>query len=83
MWQSQSNGTATSEKTFVSCNNKQYDVTGVNGLALADRLKAIARENQISKFDIYDATGESLSTAEVENSDFTAPLSIVRFNVAA
>ena len=84
MWNTQSNGTvSTADKTIVNCNTKEYDVTGLSGIGLAERLKAIARENQISKFDIYDTTGEALTTADVENSDFTAPLSIVRFNVAA
>ncbi len=83
MWNTQSNGTSTSEKTIVNCSTKEYDVTDLNGIALAERLKAIARENQISKFDIFDATGKALTTAEVENSDFTSPLSIIRFNVAA
>lgn len=83
MWNTQSNGTTTSENTIVNCNTKEYDVSDLNGIALAERLKAIARENQISKFDIFDATGKALTTAEVENNDFTSPLSIIRFNVAA
>lgn len=86
MWNTQSNGTnntATTDSTIIKCNSKEYDVTGTNGIALIERLKTIARDNQISKFDIFDSTGDSLTTEEVENSDFTSPLSIVRFNVAA
>lgn len=83
MWNTQSNVTTVDEKSIVKCNNKEYDVTGSSGIALVERIKSIARDNQIGKFDIYDSTGASLSTSEVENGDFTGPISIIRFNVAA
>ena len=85
MWttNSNSNGTATDDITVVKCNNRDYNTGTTSGIALVERLKAIARENAIGKFDIYDATGKALTSADVENGDFTAPLSIQRFNVAA
>ena len=85
MWttNSNSNGTATDDITVVKCNSKDYDLHDTAGIALVERLKAIARENAIGKFDIYDANGKALTSADVENGDFTSPLSIQRFNVAA
>ena len=85
MWttNSNSNGTATDDITVVKCNSKDYDLRDTAGIALVERLKAIARENAIGKFDIFDATGKALTSADVENGDFTSPLSIQRFNVAA
>ncbi len=85
MWTTNSNinGTATDDITVVKCNSKDYDLQDTSGIALVERLKAIARENAIGKFDIYDATGKALTSADVENGDFTAPLAIQRFNVAA
>ena len=85
MWttNSNSNGTATDDITVVKCNNRDYNTGTTSGIALVERLKAIARENAIGKFDIYDATGKALTSADVENGDFTSPLSIQRFNVAA
>ena len=77
------NGEAVANKTIVKCNSKEYDVTETTGIALVEKLKAIARENQIGKFDIFDDTGKSLSSSDVENGSFTSPLSIQRFNVAA
>lgn len=83
MWDLSGNGEAVSPKTIIKCNTKEYDVTETTGIALVEKLKAIARENSIGKFDIFDATGQSLSSSDVENGSFTSPLSIVRFNVAA
>ncbi len=76
-------GQAVANKTIIKCNAKEFDVTETTGIALVEKLKAIARENQIGKFDIYDSEGKSLSSSDVENGSFTSPLSIVRFNVAA
>ena len=83
MWNLSGNGESVAKSTIVKCNTKEIDVTETTGLALVEKLKSIARENQIGKFDIYDSTGKSLSSADVENGNFSSPLSIVRFNVAA
>ena len=83
MWNTNSNGTTVEESTIVKCNATETDVTSITGLALIEKLKKIARDNQIGKFDIFDSTGKSLSMADVESGNFTQPLSIVRYNVAA
>jgi len=83
MWNTNSNGIAVEETTIVKCNGSETDVTNITGLALIEKLKKIARDNQIGKFDIFDSVGRSLSMADVESGNFTQPLSIVRYNVAA
>lgn len=70
-------------KTFVSCNGNKYDVTGLEGLGLTEKLKNVARENQISKFDVFDENNKNLSPSDIENGLFTGNLTITRFNVAA
>lgn len=84
MWDQESgSGTTVTSKIILKCNAKEYVVSNTNGLALVEKIKSIARENQIGKFDIFDADGRSVSSADVENSEFSEPLSIVRYNVAA
>jgi len=84
MWNLNSgDDTTVAKSTIVKCNSKEYDTTGIAGIALVEKLKSIARENQIGKFDIFDSEGKSLTSSDVENGDFSSPLSIVRFNVAA
>jgi hypothetical protein len=70
-------------KTSVTCNGNSYDVTSLEGLGLVEKLKAIARDNSISKFDIYDSTNRNLSPSDIESGNFEGDLSLVRFNVAA
>lgn len=70
-------------KTFVSCNGNKYDVTGLEGLGLTEKLKNVAKENQISKFDVFDENNKNLSPSDIENGLFTGNLMITRFNVAA
>lgn len=77
------NGNNSEQKTNVNCNGKSYDITGLSGLGLVEKLKAVARENGISKFDIYDSTNRTLSPTEIESGNFDGDLSLVRFNVAA
>jgi hypothetical protein len=85
MWTTNSNNGAVAEDsaTVVKCNNRDYNITATAGIALVEKLKAIARDNSIGKFDIFDSTGKALSSADVENGEFISPLSIQRFNVAA
>lgn len=70
-------------KTFVSCNGNKYDVTGLEGLGLTEKLKSVAKENQIAKFDVFDSNNKNLSPSDIENGLFTGDLMITRFNVAA
>ena len=70
-------------KTFVSCNGNKYDASGISGLGLVEKLKSIARDNGISKFDIFDGDNKNLSPSDIENGLFSADLIITRFNVAA
>ena len=71
------------ERTTLSCNGRNYDITGLSGLGLVDKLKAVARENGISKFDVYDETDRNLSSSDIETGKFTGDLTVIRFNVAA
>lgn len=70
-------------KKLVKCNGRDYDVTGITGLGLVEKLKAVARENNIAKFDIYSSDNVNLSPADIENGNFEGDLSLVRYNVAA
>lgn len=83
MWNTQGSSAPEEQKTFVKCNGTSTDVSGVEGLGLVEKLKAVARDNGISKFDIYDSTNTNLSPSDIENGNFTGDLSLVRFNVAA
>ena len=83
MWNTTTNGSTVAQSVTVKCNSNETDVTGITGIALIEKLKQIARDNQIGKFDIFDSIGRSLSMADVESENFNQPLSIVRYNVAA
>jgi len=76
-------GNSPESKMHVKCNGNNYDVTNITGLGLVEKLKAIARDNGISKFDIYDGENTNLSPSDIENGNFTGDLLLVRFNVAA
>jgi hypothetical protein len=70
-------------KTFVSCNGNKIDITGISGLGLVEKLKSVARNENISKFDIFDEENKNLSPSDIENGNFNGDLTITRFNVAA
>lgn len=72
-----------SSSTTVNCSGRNYDITGLSGLGLVEKLKSIARENGISKFDIYDSSNRTLSPSDIEAGLFDGDLTLVRFNVAA
>jgi hypothetical protein len=67
----------------INCCGNNYNFEAASGLALVEKIKSVARENHINKFDIYDSTGENITPEDIEAGDFTAPLTVVRFNVAA
>lgn len=78
------NTTAPAEtKIYCTCNSIKCDITGIQGLGLVEKLKSIARDNGISKFDILDEDMNNLSPADIEAGEFTGNLTIVRFNAAA
>jgi len=62
------------QKRFLKCNGSSYDVTNSNGISLVEKLQAIARENGISRFDIYDSNQKNLSPADIESGDFSGDL---------
>ena len=82
-WSTNTNESNTERRTSVNCSGKTYDITGLSGLGLVEKLKAVARENGISKFDIYDSTNRTLSPSDIESGLFEGDLTLVRFNVAA
>jgi len=82
-WNTNTEGNAPESKTHVKCNGNNYDVSGITGIGLCERLKELARQNNISKFDIYDSENTNLSPSDIENGNFTGDLQITRFNVAA
>ena len=81
-WSTNQNENNTDNK-IVNCSGKSYDITGLSGLGLVEKLKSVARENGISKFDIYDGTNRTLSPSDIEAGVFSGDLTLVRFNVAA
>ena len=81
-WSTNQNENNTENK-IVNCSGKNYDITGLSGLGLVEKLKSVARENGISKFDIYDSKNRTLSPSDIEVGAFTGDLTLVRFNVAA
>jgi hypothetical protein len=80
MWNTQ--GTSES-KTTLTCSGNSYDITGLEGLGLVEKLKAVARENGFSKFDVIDGANKTLSPSDIETGDFSGNLSLVRYNIAA
>lgn len=67
----------------INCAGNNYNVGNLSGLPLVEKIRSIARENQFQKYDIIDSNGENIQPAEVEHGEFTGPLTIIRFNVAA
>jgi hypothetical protein len=82
-WNTDGSSAPVETKTFCKCNGQSYDITGLEGLGLVEKLKAIARENGISKFDILDKDNQNLSPVDIEDGNFEGDLNLVRFNVAA
>lgn len=82
-WNTTGNNTTTTEERFVHCNGNQYNITGLQGQGLVQKLKDCAKQNDISKFDVLDSNQNTLSPADIESGNFTGDLSLVRFNVAA
>jgi hypothetical protein len=85
MWPTETqNSTETGHQCLqINCNGNNYNVGNMSGLELVEKVKSIARENYINKYDILDSTNTKISPAEVEVGNFTGPLTVMRFNVAA
>jgi len=85
MWPTETqNSTETANECLqINCNSNNYNVGSMSGLELVERIKSIARESFINKYDIFDNTNAKISPADVEAGNFTGPLNIIRFNVAA
>lgn len=77
-----SNGSQSNRRNL-RCNSENYDITGLNGVALSEKIKAIARDDDISKFDIFDSLNNNIAPEQIEAGQFTGDLTLVRFNVAA
>lgn len=67
----------------IKCNGSTFSTNGATGSALVRRIKDVARSCGINKFDIYDASGRSVTQNDVETSSFEGDLIVTRFNVAA
>ena len=85
MWTTETQNTTetTNSCLQVNCNGNNYNLGSMEGLELVEKIRSIARENFINKYDIMDNTGAKISPVDVENGRFTGPLTIIRFNVAA
>ena len=81
-WETNTQGN-NEQKTFINCNSNKVDVTGLSGLGLIEKIKSVARDNGISKFDLYDETNRNLSPSDIESGNFTGSINIIRFNAAA
>ena len=64
------------QKKFLKCNGNSYEITNDSGAVLVEKLQAIARENGISRFDIYDSNDNSLSPEDIESGNFSGDLSL-------
>ena len=84
MWTTETQHTETTNTCLqVNCNGNNYNLGSMEGFELVEKVRSIARENYINKYDILDNTGAKISPIDVENGRFTGPLTIIRFNVAA
>jgi hypothetical protein len=83
MWTSETAIETENQCLQINCNSNNYNVGNISGLELVEKIKSIARENYINKYDIYDSTNRKISAADAESGNFTGPLTIIRFNVAA
>jgi len=83
VWNTENSSALTETKTYCKCNGQTYDITGLEKIGLIEKLKAIARENGLSKFDVLDKDNNNLSPVDIENGNFEGDLTLVRFNVAS
>lgn len=67
----------------VTCDGTEYDCSNLEGFALSEKVKAIAREKGFGKFDVFDANNTNLSPEKIQAGEFEGDLRVVRFNAAA
>ena len=70
-------------KLTVSCDGTEYDCSGLEGFALSEKIKAIAREKGFGKFDVFDSVNTNLKPEKIQAGEFEGDLRVVRFNAAA
>ena len=71
------------KKLTVTCDGTEYDCSSLEGFALSEKVKAIAREKGFGKFDVFDADNTNLSPERIQSGEFEGDLRVVRFNAAA
>jgi len=71
------------KKLMVSCDGTEYDCSGLEGFALSEKVKAIAREKGFDKFDVFDAQNTNIGPEKIQSGEFEGDLRVVRFNAAA
>jgi len=69
------------QKRFLKCNGNSYNIKNYKGMDLVEKLQEIARDNGISKFDIYDSQNKNLSPDDIESGDFSGDLSLKIENI--
>ena len=70
-------------KLIVTCDGTNYDCSSLEGFALSEKVKAIAREKGFGKFDVFDDDNTNLSPERIQSGEFEGDLRVVRFNAAA
>ena len=72
-----------SQSLTVTCDGTDYNCTGLEGFALSEKVKAIAREKGFGKFDVFDADNTNIGAEKIQAGEFEGDLRVVRFNAAA
>ena len=72
---------ADGQKRILKCNGNSYNIKNYKGMDLVEKLQEIARDNGISKFDIYDSQNKNLSPDDIESGDFSGDLSLKIENI--
>ena len=67
----------------VTCDGTDYNCTGLEGFALSEKVKAIAREKGFGKFDVFDSENTNIGAEKIQAGEFEGDLRVVRFNAAA
>ena len=69
-------------KLMVTCDGSDYDCSSLEGFALSEKVKAIARDKGFGKFDVFDSLNTNLSPERIQSGEFEGDLRVVRFNAA-
>ena len=82
-WSTDQQETQPEKKLTVTCDGSDYDCSSLEGFALSEKVKAIARDKGFGKFDVFDAENANLSPERIQSGEFEGDLRVVRFNAAA